>query len=295
MQTQIFSSTPTHALAARIAALLRVQLSPVSLASFHGGEIQIQLKAAVSSDNVCIMQPIATNVHDQLIELCLMAKAIRKAGAKIIIALMPYFAYSRQELGTTLIADILHAAEIDHLITLDLHQPRLQKAFKCSVHNLSPHVLFGAHIQAQDIHKPLIVAPDIGAIQRAERLAAYLNTNLAFIVKRRRHSHIQTLMLFADQEIKNHNCILLDDIIDSAQTICAAIQHLQLYQAKKIYVYATHGLLQESASSMLVAAPCKKIMLTNTIHIQTNTVLQDKLESICAAGLFADCIRFICA
>ncbi len=273
MPIEVFSGTSNPELATQIACLLGLSLGIAQVTSFADGESKVQIQTPVTNKTIFIIQATAPPVNNNLIELCQMANALKLAGAKSIVAVMPYFGYARQDAHTrkpgecdsaALVMGILNAASVDKIITVDLHNPSLCKSTKPKIHNISTVDLIHNDIQRQGITTPVIVAPDIGAVWRAQPLAQLLNAELAIIPKPGRAAPSRTLPLFG--AVQGRACIVLDDIIDSGKTICHAISQLNLAQASKIYVYATHGILSTGALERLNAAQCKNIMLFNSIN-----------------------------
>lgn len=288
----LFSGSANPALAAKIAAKLAIPLSPTLIERFPDTETKISINATVRNKHVCIIQPTSSPVNDNIIELCLMTNALRRSGAAHITAVVPYFAYARQDLAATqansalsaqAVANIFNSMQLDHLITLDLHNSKMSDMFNCKINNLSSLDVFMPELQSKKLYRPVIVAPDIGGSTRAGKLAKALNYELVILVKQRDKTSKTILGNVADRD-----CIIIDDIIATGSTICHAASALKAQGARKIYAYCTHPVLSGDALEKLYNSNNDEITLTDSIEFNDFNMYNDKLKTLSIAPFLAN-------
>jgi ribose-phosphate pyrophosphokinase len=262
-------------LATDIAAHLNLPLANASIGQFSDGESRIEILENMRGQDVFIIQPTAMPPNHHLIELILLADAIRRAKAHRIIAVIPYLSYMRQDkcldpvhtpVGARVIADLLATCQLDRIITIDLHSEQLQGFFSTPLDTLYSTTLFLKDIAEKKYLNPLIVAPDIGGIRRARVLAQQLNAPFAIIDKQRFTSHkMQSMNVIGD--IQGHDCIIVDDIIDTANTVCSAATLLKKNNAKSVVAYVTHPVLSGTAIHTIQSSLLDKLVVTDTIPL----------------------------
>ena len=283
---KIFTGLAHPQLAAEVAALLSVPLSPVTITRFLDGEINVQLQEGVRGEDVFIIQPTCFPVNDNMMELAILIDAVRRGSARRITVVLPYFGYSRQDrqmgpgtpITAKLVADMLTAAGADRILTLDLHTRQVQGFFNIPLDNLSARRVFQAYYDAHlkgTLCNPLIVSPDIGGVKRARSLAESLCLDLVIIDKRRAMDGMAYVMNVIG-DVAGRDCIVFDDIIDSGGTLVHCAAALKDHGAGDIIGFATHGVLSGTAKSRLQASPFKKIILTNSIPLRPSP--KEKLE-----------------
>lgn len=284
-------------LAQHVSNAFGIPLMNVVLQRFPDQEIFIKIHEEIAGETVFILQSTSLPANDNLMELLIMADALKRGAAKRIIAVIPYFGYARQDrlsdkgtpITAKLVADLITAAGVDHVITFDLHAKQIQGFFNIPIDNLSLKPLFEEEI-SQRFPKPLVVSPDIGGVVRARELAHALHADLA-IVEKRRHGPGQSEVLNLIGHVQNQDCVILDDIIDSGQTICKAAQTLLSAGARSVHAYVTHGVLSNNALDTLNASPLTSLTLSDTIEVHARIASYPKVHLLSIAPLLADAIR----
>ncbi len=270
---KLLSGTANRPLAEEIARNLGVDLCRVNLGRFADGEISVRIDENVRGNDVFIVQP--TNPPaENIMELLLLIDAARRASAARITCVMPYYGYARQDrkdqprvpIGAKLMANMITGAGVDRVLGVDFHQHQLQGFFDVPVDHLYAMPVFTAHYKKMGLDNPVVVAPDVGAAKMARGFAKRLNATLAIIDKRRPQPNVSEVVNVVG-DVAGHDCILVDDMIDTAGTVAEASRALKGLGAKDIYVCATHALLSGPAVKRLNDAPIMEIALTDTINI----------------------------
>jgi ribose-phosphate pyrophosphokinase len=234
-------------------------------------------------------------------ELLLMVDAAMRASAQRITAVIPYYGYARQDrkveprvpISAKLVANMLQAAGVDRILTMELHSDQIQGFFDIPVDNLFASPLVIEYVKELNLHNPTVVSPDTGGAERARFLARNIGAELAIVDKRRPEPNKSEVMnIIGEESVKNHNCILIDDMIDTAGSITQAAHALREKGAKDIYCIATHAVLSENATEKLKKANFKEIILTNTIDISERKLLPN-MKILSMAPLFGEAIRRI--
>ncbi|MBI2140278.1 ribose-phosphate pyrophosphokinase [Candidatus Woesearchaeota archaeon] len=295
----LIAGTANRPLAEEISTYLDVPLTPVEIKHFNDGETYAHIQKSVRGSIVFVIQPTSPPVNSHLMELLLIIDALKRASAKEITAVVPYYGYSRQDrkaqprepISARLVANMIEKAGADRLVTFDLHADQIQGFFDIPVDNLEAHPILAEHILDLGIRDAIVVAPDVGGAKRARRLAQLLNTNLA-IIDKRRPAHGKTEVLNIVGEVKGKNCILADDIIDTAGTISGAAKALKHKGAKDVYVCATHALFSGNAVEKLSIPEIKKVIITNSIFLEPQKRFS-QLTVISLASILAESINTI--
>jgi ribose-phosphate pyrophosphokinase len=294
---KLLSGTGNPALAREIADNLGVDLCRVSLGRFADGEISVRIAENVRGLDVFIVQP--TNPPaENLMELLLLIDAARRASAARITCVMPYYGYARQDrkdqprvpIAAKLVANMIVAAGVDRVLGVDFHQHQLQGFFDVPVDHLYAIPVFGAHIRKKQLEDPVVVAPDVGSAKMARGFAKRLNASLAIIDKRRPAANVSEVVNVVG-EVEGHDCVLVDDMIDTAGTVSEAAHALRGLGARDIYVCATHALLSGPASERLANAPIKEVVVTDTIAIPEERRFPN-LVVLSVGDLISKAIRF---
>ncbi len=295
----LLAGTSNLELAKEISSYLKVPITPIEVKNFSDGEIYVHIEKSVRGSIVFIVQPTSPPVNDKLMELLLIVDACKRASAKEINVVIPYYGYSRQDRKNTprepisakLVANLIETAGVDRVVTFDLHVDQIQGFFNIPVDNLEAIPLIASYLLEKKIKDTVVVAPDVGGARRARKLAKILDTNIAIIDKRRpEHGVAEIMNVIGD--VKGKNAIIIDDIIDSAGTITNAAKALKDKGAKDIYICATHALFSGPAVERLSDDPIKEVIVTNTIDIPKEKRF-DKLKIISLARLLADAITKI--
>ena len=270
---KLLSGTANRGLAEEISRHLGVELCRVNLGRFADGEISVRIDENVRGNDVFIVQP--TNPPaENIMELLLLIDAARRASAARITCVMPYYGYARQDrkdqprvpIGAKLMANMIQAAGVDRVLGVDFHQHQLQGFFDVPVDHLYAMPVFTAHYRKMQLHEPVVVAPDVGSAKMARGFAKRLNASLAIIDKRRPQPNVSEVVNVVG-EVEGRDCILVDDMIDTAGTVTEASRALKKLGAEDIYICATHALLSGPARQRLNDAPIKEVAVTDTIAI----------------------------
>ena len=268
---KLLSGTANRVLAEEIARHLGVDLCRVNLGRFADGEISVRIDENVRGNDVFILQP--TNPPaENIMELLLLIDAARRASAARITCVMPYYGYARQDrkdqprvpIGAKLMANMIMAAGVDRVLGVDFHQHQLQGFFDVPVDHLYAMPVFTAHYRKMQLHDPVVVAPDVGSAKMARGFAKRLNATLAIIDKRRPQPNVSEVVNVVG-DVEGHDCILVDDMIDTAGTVTEASRALKTLGAQDIYICATHALLSGPAKQRINDAPIKEVAVTDTI------------------------------
>lgn len=269
----MLSGTANRPLAEEIAKHLGVELCRVSLSRFADGEIFVRIDENIRGADVFIVQP--TNAPaENILELLLLIDAARRASAARITCVMPYYGYSRQDrkdqprvaIGAKLLANMLETAGTDRLLGIDFHQHQLQGFFDVPVDHLYAAPVFVAHYRKKNLQDLVVVAPDAGAAKMARGFAKRLNGSLAIVDKRRPAANVAEVVNVVG-EVDGRDCLITDDMIDTAGTVAESARALKRLGARDIYVCATHPLLSGPAAERLSAAPIEEVAVTDTIMI----------------------------
>tara|TARA_Y100000780_G_scaffold211112_2_gene210289 strand:+ start:487054 stop:488055 length:1002 start_codon:yes stop_codon:yes gene_type:complete len=294
------NANPT--LAAHIAKAYGETLADATVGRFSDGEIRVEINQNLRGRHVFLIQPTCPPVNDNLMELLVMADACRRASACSVTAVVPYFGYARQErksssrspITAKLVADMMVSAGVDRLLSLDLHAPQIQGFFNTPVDNLYAMPLIAADIQSKhdDLSNTVIVSPDVGGVRRARALAKELDCPIAIIDKRRDNPN-ESAVLHVIGDVKGKNCILLDDMVDTAGTLVNAANALvEKHGAAQISAYATHGVLSGPAVERISNSKLAEVVLTDTIRHELPETCKN-IRFIHAAPLLAEAMHRI--
>ena len=295
---ELVSGRSHPALAREIAQNLGVELSEGNLREFANGEVHCRYDASLRGSDVFIVQTHCGPVNDSLMEQLIMIDAAKRASAKRITAVCPYYGYSRQDRKATgrepitakLVADTLQVAGADRVVSVDLHSGQIQGFFDVPFDHLTAMPVLVEELRRRGTDDLVVVAPDAGRVKVAERFSQHLNADLAFVHKRRpRGTANQVEALDVVGEVEGRRCVLIDDMIDTAGTICAAAELLAERGASDVWAMATHGVLSDPALERLDKSPLSRVVLTNTLPIPEDRRI-DKLQVLSVAKLIADAI-----
>lgn len=293
---KLITCNSNRKLAAEIAECIGVPLCDAEVLRFSDGEIQIRLEDSVRGCDVYIIQSTCAPVNDHLMELLIMIDALKRASAKTINVVLPYYGYARQDrkarardpITAKLVANLIETAGANRVISLDLHAMQIQGFFDIPVDHLVGVPILGQYFKQKQLKDIVVVSPDHGGVVRARRLADDLQAPLAIIDKRRPEPNVSEVMNIIGS-IKGKTCILIDDIIDTAGTIVLAADALLKEGAKEIYACCTHPVLSGPAMDRLNQAPIREIIVTNTIPI-THPNPSPKLRTLSVAPLVGEAI-----
>ena len=298
-QLHIFSGSVHPELAAEIASYLDVELGDIRLEKFSNGESYVRYMESVRGEDVFLVQSVSGQVNDALMELLIMVDAAKRASANRIHAVITHYGYARQDrksaarepITAKLVADLLQTAGVHDVTTIDLHQGQIQGFFNVPVNHLTALNIFAEYYKAKKLDDVCVVSPDVGRAKAAKKLSDMLGADLAIMHKGRpRHNVAEITSIIGDVEGKT--CILNDDMIDTAGTICAGMKVLKDRGAKEVFVCATHPVFSGPAYERLEESVADEILVCNTIPVPEEH-LQGKIRTISVAPLFAQAIESV--
>ncbi len=298
----IFSGNASKDLAQNIVEHLNLPLGKATVGTFSDGETLVEIQENVRGRDIFIIQSTCAPSNDSLMELIIMADALRRASAAKITAVVPYFGYARQDrrvrsarvpITAKIVADMMASVGISRLVTVDLHADQIQGFFYMPVDNL-----YSTPIMLEDIHKKsykniMVVSPDVGGVIRARAIAKRLpGADLAIIDKRRpQPNEAQVMHIIGD--VKDRECIIVDDIVDTAGTLGKAAEALKLHGAAKVVAYITHPVLSGNAIQNIESSPIDELIVTDTIPLRNDAKSCHRIHSISLSQMIAEAIRRI--
>lgn len=293
---KIFSGNANIALAEEIAQYLGVSLGAAKVTRFSDGEIQVKINESVRGADVFIIQSTSHPVNENLMELLVMVDAVRRASARRITTVIPYYGYARQDRKTRardpitakLVANLLYASGARRVVTMDLHAGQIQGFFDIPVDHLPGVPILAEYFLQQKLDNVVVVSPDLGGVTRARDLAERIGAPIAIIDKRRPEPNVAEVMNIIGT-IKGKKVIMIDDIIDTAGTISQGSRALKEWGAGDIYVCCTHPVLSGPAIERLAKAPVKEVLVTNTITLPQEKMM-DKIKVLSVAPLLGEAI-----
>jgi ribose-phosphate pyrophosphokinase len=294
---RLLTGTANRALAEEIATVLEVDLCKSTVSRFADGEIFVRIDENVRGADVFIIQP-TNSPAENILELLLLVDAARRASAARITCVIPYFGYGRQDrkdqprvaIGAKLHANMIEAAGADRVLAIDFHQHQLQGFFDVPVDHLYSSPVLTSHYRRKKLQDLVVVAPDVGSAKMARGFAKRLDGSLAIIDKRRPAPNVSEVVNVVG-DVEDRDCLITDDMIDTAGTVCEAARALKERGAKDVYVCATHALFSGPAVERLSNAPIKEVTVTNTIAISDSRRFP-QLKVLSVGELLAKAIRF---
>ena len=294
---ELIAGNSNRPLAEAIAKELNLSLSAAEVGKFSDGEISITLPKTVRGKDVFIIQSTSTPVNDNLMELLIMIDACKRASAGRITAVMPYFGYARQDrkarprdpITAKLVADILTTAGADRVLTMDLHAAQIQGFFEIPVDHMYGAASLAKYYKKKMDEEWVVVSPDVGSVARARNFASRVNASLAIVDKRRPKANaIEVMNVIGD--VKGKTCLMVDDMIDTAGTICQGAEALIKNGAKEVYACCTHGVFSGPAMERITNSPIKELAVLNTIDMPEAVRNNPKIKIVSVAHLFAKAI-----
>ncbi len=295
----IFSGNANPKLSEAVARWLGVTVGRADVQQFSDGETYVELNENVRGKDVFIIQPTCQPTNDHLMELLLMADALHRSSADRITAVVPYFGYARQDrrvrsarvpISAKVVADMLVAAGIDRVLTIDLHAEQIQGFFSIPVDNVYGSPLLVEDIVKQHYENLTVVSPDIGGVVRARAFAKQLDVDLAIIDKRRpKANEAQIMHLIGD--VKDRTCLIVDDMVDTAGTLCKAADALKEEGALRVVAYCTHPVLSGKAIENINASSLDTLVVTDTIPLKADARNCRKIRQLTVARFLGECIR----
>ncbi|HIX61704.1 MAG TPA: ribose-phosphate pyrophosphokinase [Candidatus Halomonas stercoripullorum] len=295
----VFSGNANPELAKKVAESLDTRMGNATVGQFSDGEVAIEINENVRGKDVFILQSTCAPTNDNLMELVLMVDALRRASASRITAVLPYFGYARQDrrvrsarvpISAKVVADMMVKAGVDRVMTMDLHADQIQGFFDVPVDNVYGSPILLDDIERQNYDNLVVVSPDVGGVVRARAIAKQLNVDLAIIDKRRPQAN-QAQVMHIIGEIENRTCVVVDDMIDTAGTLCKAGDALKERGAQRVVAYATHPILSGPAVENIASSVLDEVVVTDTIPLSDVARRSGKIRQLSVAGLIAEAIR----
>lgn len=298
----VFSGSANPELAQTVANHLHIPLSKSDITRFSDGEIAVEIKENVRGKDVFILQPTCAPTNDHLMEVVLLADALRRSSAGRITAVIPYFGYARQDrrprsarvpISARVVADILSIAGIDRVMVVDLHADQIQGFFDVPVDNLYATPVLLSDLKQKNYENIMVVSPDVGGVVRARAVAKSLgDADLAIIDKRRAKANESEVMHIIG-DVLGRDCIIVDDIVDTAGTLCKAAQALKDKGAKRVVGYITHPVLSGKALDNITNSTLDEIVVTDTIPLTDKAKACSKIRQVTIASMIAESLRRI--
>jgi ribose-phosphate pyrophosphokinase len=296
----IFAGNSNPELAKRVVRELRIELGDAHVDRFSDGEVSVEINTNVRGADVFLLQSTCAPTNDNVMELIIMADAIRRASAARITAVMPYFGYARQDrrprsrrvpISAKVVADMISASGVDRVMTVDLHADQIQGFFNIPVENVYGSPVLVDHALAQHYENPIVVSPDVGGVARARAIAKQLDDiDLAIIDKRRPHANESEVMNVIG-DVEGRTCVIVDDMVDTAGTLCAAADALKERGAVQVVAYITHPVLSGEAIARINASQLDRMVVTDTIPLCDAARQCSTIEQLSLDRLLGEAIR----
>jgi len=299
--TVLFSGNANPALAQDIATHLSIGLGKAKVGRFSDGEVDVEIEQNVRARDIFVLQPTCSPTNENLMELCIMVDALKRASARRVTAVIPYFGYARQDrrprstrvpISAKVVANMLEAVGVERLLTMDLHADQIQGFFNIPVDNIYASPVLLSDLQSKRYDDLVVVSPDVGGVVRARALAKQANCDLAIIDKRRPKANVSEVMHVIG-EIEGRNCVIMDDMIDTAGTLVKAADVLKERGAKKVFAYCTHAVFSGPAIERIQSSKLDEVVVTDTIPLADEGKKCGKVRQLSVAFLFAETIRRI--
>ncbi|WP_221628195.1 ribose-phosphate pyrophosphokinase [Teredinibacter franksiae] len=297
----VFSGNANPELAEKVVANLGIPLGDATVDKFSDGEIMVELNENVRGRDVFVIQPTCNPTNDNIMELIVMVDALRRASAGRITAVVPYFGYARQDrrvrsarvpITAKVVADMMVTVGVDRVLTVDLHAEQIQGFFDVPVDNVYGSPVLLTDIEKQNFENLVVVSPDIGGVVRARAVAKQLGIELAIIDKRRPAANVAEVMNIIG-EIEGRTCLLVDDMVDTAGTLCNAATALKKHGANKVVAYATHPVLSGPAIERLNNSQMDELVVTDSIPLSDEGKACKRIRTLSLSHMLAEAMRRI--
>lgn len=297
----VFTGNANPELAEKVVNNLGIPLGDISVDKFSDGEISVELNENVRGRDVFVLQPTCAPTNDNIMELLVIVDALHRASAGRITAVVPYFGYARQDrrvrsarvpITAKVVADMMATVGVDRVLTVDLHAEQIQGFFDVPVDNVYGSPVLLADIEKQNFEDLVVVSPDIGGVVRARAVAKQLNIDLAIIDKRRPKANVAEIMNIIG-DIENRTCLLVDDMVDTAGTLCNAAKALKERGAKKVVAYATHPVLSGPAIERLNTSMMDELVVTDSIPLSSKAKNCKVIRQLTLSDMLAEAMRRI--
>jgi ribose-phosphate pyrophosphokinase len=299
--TMLFSGNANPVLGQEIATHLGIELGKASVGRFSDGEVTVEIHQNVRARDIFVVQSTCFPTNENLMELLIMVDALKRASARRITAVMPYFGYARQDrrprstrvpISAKVVANLLETVGVERVLTMDLHADQIQGFFDIPVDNIYASPVLLTDLKNKNYPELVVVSPDVGGVVRARALAKQLGCDLAIIDKRRPRAGVAEVMHVIG-EIEGRNCVIMDDMIDTAGTLVKAAEVLKERGAGKVYAYCTHPVFSGPAIERISRSALDEVVISNTIPLTEAARGCSKIRQLSVAFLFAETIRRI--
>ena len=299
--TVLFTGNANPALAQEMAKSLGVELGKATVGRFSDGEVTVEVHQNVRARDVFVVQSTCAPTNENLMELLIMVDALKRASARRITAVIPYYGYARQDrrprsmrvpISAKVVANLLETVGVERVLTMDLHADQIQGFFDIPVDNIYASPVLLTDLKSKAYPDLVVVSPDVGGVVRARALAKQLGSELAIIDKRRPKANVSEVMHVIG-EIEGRNCVIMDDMIDTAGTLVKAAEVLKERGAKRVFAYCTHPILSGPAVDRIAGSQLDEVVITNTIPLSDAARACKKIRQLSVAFLFAETIRRI--
>ena len=297
----VFTGNANPSLASDVVKHLNIPLGRATVGRFSDGEVMVELLENVRGKDTFVLQSTCTPTNDSLMEVLLMVDALKRSSAGRITAAIPYFGYARQDrrprsarvaISAKIVANMLQAVGVDRLLTMDLHSDQIQGFFDIPVDNVYSAPILLGDIWKRDYRELVVVSPDVGGVVRARALAKRLESDLAIIDKRRPRPNVATVMNIIG-EVQGRTCIIMDDMVDTANTLCEGANALKNSGAEKVLAYCTHPVLSGNAIERIESSALDEVVVTDTIPLRDDASSCSRIRQLSIAELLAETMRRI--
>ncbi len=299
--TVLFTGNANQGLAQEIASQLGVDLGKALVGRFSDGEVRVEVQQNVRARDVFVVQPTCAPTNENLMEMCILVDALKRASARRITAVVPYFGYARQDrrprstrvpISAKVVANMLQSVGVERLLTMDLHADQIQGFFDIPVDNIYASPVLLSDLKSKNYQNLVVVSPDVGGVVRARALAKQLGCDLAIIDKRRGNPN-ESEVMHVIGDIDGRTCVIMDDMIDTAGTLVAAAEVLKQRGAKRVFAYCTHPVFSGPAIDRIRESQMDEVVVTNTIPLNDRAKDCKNIRQLSVAFLFAETIRRI--
>ena len=297
----VVSGNANPLLAKEVARRLAIPVGRMSVGRFSDGEVNVEILENVRGRDVFVLQSTSTPTNDNLMEIMVIVDALKRSSAARITTAIPYFGYARQDrrprsarvaISAKVVANMLEAVGVDRVLTMDLHADQIQGFFDIPVDNIYAAPILLGDVWKKNFEDLIVVSPDVGGVVRARALAKRLDSDLAIIDKRRPKANVSEVMNIIG-EVDGRTCVIMDDMVDTAGTLCKAAEVLKERGAKRVLAYCTHAVLSGNAVQKIIASPLDELVVTDTIALRDDARACSKIRQLSVAELLAETIRRI--
>jgi ribose-phosphate pyrophosphokinase len=299
--TVLFTGNANPVLAQEIATHLGVDLGQAEVGRFSDGEVTVEIQQNVRARDVFVVQPTCSPTNEHLMELFIMVDALKRASARRITAVIPYYGYARMDrrprsmrvpISAKVVANMLETVGVERVLTMDLHADQIQGFFDIPVDNIYASPVLLSDLKSKAYPNLVVISPDVGGVVRARAMAKQLSCDLAIIDKRRPTANVSEVMHVIG-EIEGRNCVIMDDMIDTAGTLVKAAEVLKARGARSVYAYCTHPVFSGPAVERIANSQIDEVVISNTIPLSAAAKACAKIRQLSVAFLFAETIRRI--